>query len=192
MSCASERDTGRTMPDEPTTPDLVELVRGFAESAPNDLDSFLRFFADDAVWDGVPLGTSFRGLGEIRRFLTDWMAAYAEYEIEEQEVREVGNGVVLAVVQQMTRLAGSANPTRMKEQWVFVFVWIDDAVAHAAAYQDLDQALAAAERLPRNGGRRCRRTLTSCARSTPRGNAATTTDRSSGHTPRSSSSSWTA
>src|SRR5437870_4739234 len=39
------------MPDESTTPDLVELVRSSAESAPHDLDAFLGFLADDAVWE---------------------------------------------------------------------------------------------------------------------------------------------
>ena len=38
---------------------------------------------------------------------------------------------------------------------------------------NIDQARAAAERLARDGGRRCRRTWTSCARSTRTGNAAT-------------------
>ena len=142
----------RAMAEKSTTPDLVELVRSFAESAPNDLDVFLEFFADDAVWEAVPLGISYHGVGEIRAFLTEWMGTYDEYEIEPREIRDLGNGVVLAVVHQLTRLAGSTTRTRMTEPWAFVVVWVEGSVARAAAYQNIDEARAAAERLAEERG----------------------------------------
>ena len=96
------------MPDESETPDLVELVRGFAAiSRADDLDAYLTLFARDAVWDAVPLGLSYHGVEEIRGFLTDWLGAYDEYRIEPQEIRDLGNGVVLAVVRQVVRPVGS-------------------------------------------------------------------------------------
>ena len=70
----------------------------------------LKLFADDAVWEGVPLGLRFSGVREIRSFLTDWIASYEQYEIQPHEVLDLGGGVVLALVQQqVVRPAGSTT-----------------------------------------------------------------------------------
>ena len=137
------------MPEQPVSVDLVETVRNFAESVPNDLDAFLGFLTPDAVWEGIPLGTSYRGVNEIRTFLTDWIGAYEEYVIEPREVRDLGNGVVIAVVNQVTRLSDSSSDTRMTEPWVFVFVWTDGHVVRVVADNAVEDARAAAERLAR-------------------------------------------
>jgi uncharacterized protein (TIGR02246 family) len=141
------------MPDESTTPDLVERTR-LAFEAWNrvDLDAFMNFFASDAVWEAVPLGQSFEGAAAIRSFLADWRCTYEEYEIEPQEIRDLGNGVVLSVVSQITRLIGSTTRTPMREAWAFVGVWIDGTVVRFAAYSDIGQARAAAERLAEERG----------------------------------------
>jgi uncharacterized protein (TIGR02246 family) len=136
------------MSQESTTPDLVELTR-LAFEAWNrvDLDGTLKDFAPDAAWDAVPLGQSFQGAAAIRSFLADWRSTYEEYEIEPQEIRDLGNGVVLAVVSQITHPVGSTTRTRMREAWAFVFVWIDGTVVRAAANSDIVDSRAAAERL---------------------------------------------
>ena len=141
------------MSEESTTPDLVELTR-LAFEAWNrvDLDGTLKDFAPDAAWDAVPLGQSFEGAAAIRSFLADWRSTYEEYEIEPQEIRHLGNGVVLAEISQITRLVGSTTRTRMREPWAFVFVWIDGTVVRVAAYSDIDEARAAAERLAKERG----------------------------------------
>jgi SnoaL-like domain len=112
----------------------------------------LKDFAPDAAWDAVPLGQSFQGAAAIRSFLADWRSTYEEYEIEPQEIRDLGNGVVLAVVSQITRPVGSTTRTRMREAWAFVFVWIDGTVVRAAANSDIVQARAVAERLAEERG----------------------------------------
>ena len=136
------------MSEESTTPDLVELTR-LAFEAWNrvDLDGTLKDFAPDAAWDAVPLGQSFQGAAAIRSFLADWRSTYEEYEIEPQDIRDLGNGVVLAVVSQITRPVGSTTRTRMREAWAFVFVWINGTVVRAAANSDIVDSRAAAERL---------------------------------------------
>ena len=141
------------MSQESTTPDLVERTR-LAFEAWNrvDLDGTLKDFAPDAAWDAVPLGLSFEGAAAIRSFLADWRSTYEEYEIEPQEIRHLGNGVVLAVVSQITRLVGSTTRTRMREAWAFVFAWIDGTIVRVAAYSDIDAARAAAERLAEERG----------------------------------------
>jgi uncharacterized protein (TIGR02246 family) len=93
------------MSQEPTTPDLVELVRRqFEEANRRDLDGVASSFAEDAVFDGRAAGAQFEGRAAIRRFLEDWFGAYEELEVELDDVRNLGNGVVFAVVIQSGRL----------------------------------------------------------------------------------------
>jgi ketosteroid isomerase-like protein len=139
------------MPEESDPPDLAGLVLGFA-AAPSDLEPMLKLFAQDAVWEGVPLGLRFCGVKEIRSFLTDWIGSYQEYEIQPREIREFGEGVVLALVDQVVRPAGSTTGTPIREAWAFVFVWAGPVVGRVFAYQDIDEARAVAERLAQERG----------------------------------------
>jgi ketosteroid isomerase-like protein len=133
------------MAGEPTRSDLVDRTRWWVESG-HELDAALGLFAPDAVWDAIPLGMSYRGVEQIRRFLTDWVAAYEEYDVRADDVRDLGNGVVLAVSHQTGRLA--TNPgNRVREVWAFVCVWADGAVTRVIAYPNVEEARAAAERL---------------------------------------------
>jgi len=133
------------MPERSATPDVVEVVRSFAESVPRDPEEFLGFFAPEAVWQGVQLGSSFHGVAEIRTFLTDWMGAYDKYEIRPREVHDLGAGVVIAVVDQVTRLSGAT--AEMSELWAFVFAWIDGRIVRVITNSDIEEARTAAEGL---------------------------------------------
>jgi uncharacterized protein (TIGR02246 family) len=136
------------MPEESTTPDLVERTRlAFAAWNRGDLDETLNDFAPDAVWEAVPLGLTFDGIAAIRSFLEDWRSTYDEYEIQPHEIRDVSNDVVLTVVRQMVLPAGSTGPTRIAEDWAFVFAWRGGRVVRAVAQQNIDEARAAAQRL---------------------------------------------
>jgi ketosteroid isomerase-like protein len=136
------------MPEESTTPDRVERTRlAFAAWNRGDLDETLKDFAPDAVWEAVPLGLTFDGIAAIRSFLRDWRSTYDEYEIQPHEIRDVSNDVVLTVVRQMVLPAGSTGPTRIAEDWAFVFAWSGGRVVRAVAQQNIDEARAAAERL---------------------------------------------
>jgi ketosteroid isomerase-like protein len=96
------------MPEECTTPDLVELVhRMFEAFRSRDFDGVTSFYAPDAVWESVGLGTSFDGLAAIRRFPEDWRSRYEEYEIEPEEILDLGDGVVFAKSGQAGRPIGS-------------------------------------------------------------------------------------
>ena len=56
------------MPEESTTPDLVERWRQAAEAADRrDFDATMGIFAPDAVWEVQPLGISESGPAAIRR-----------------------------------------------------------------------------------------------------------------------------
>jgi len=133
------------MPEESTTSDLVELVRRqFEAGNRRDLDAVTSSFAPDAVMDGRALGDHFEGRAAIRSFIEDWFGAYEELEFGLEEVRDLGKGVVFAVVTQNGRPVGSAGHVRQREGWIYV--WVGGLIARFAI-SDIDEARAAAERL---------------------------------------------
>ncbi|HST33301.1 MAG TPA: nuclear transport factor 2 family protein [Solirubrobacteraceae bacterium] len=133
------------MSEEPTTPDLVELVGRALEAANRrDLDQVMSSFAGDAVFEGRALGDIFEGQAAIRAFVEGWFGTYEELEYGLEEVRELGKGVVFAVVVQSGRPVGSAGHVRQREGWVFV--WVRGLIARLAI-SEVDEARAAAERL---------------------------------------------
>ena len=133
------------MPEESTTPDVVELVRRqFEAGNRRDLDAVTSSFAPDAVMDGRALGDHFEGRAAIRSFIQDWFGAYEELEFGLEEVRDLGKGVVFAVVTQNGRPVASAGHVRQREGWVYV--WVGGLIAQFTI-SDIDEARAAAERL---------------------------------------------
>jgi len=76
------------MPDEFTTPDLMELVRRSVDAVNRlDLDEFAAPFTSDSVWDLSPMGLgTYEGLSSIRAFVEDWTVSYEEFELALEEV----------------------------------------------------------------------------------------------------------
>jgi uncharacterized protein (TIGR02246 family) len=133
------------MHEESTTPDLLELVgRAFEAANRGDLDAVAGSFAEDATFDGRALGDRFEGRTAIRGFIEEWFSAYEELEFGLEEVRDLGAGVVFAVVAQNGRPAGSGGQLAQREGWVFV--WARDLVARLTILE-VDEGRAAAERL---------------------------------------------
>ena len=137
------------MPEEATTPDLLELTRlAFEAANRRDLDAVISFYASDAVFEGRMGGDNFEGRVAIRSFLEDWFGAYEELELKLEDVRDLGSGVVFAVVFQEGVLAGSAGPGRVWQREGWAFLWERGLIAlHAVLDTDIDEARAAAERL---------------------------------------------
>jgi len=75
--------------------------------------------------------------------------AYEELDYGLEEVRDLGNGVVFAVVVQNGRPVGSAGHLRQREGWVFV--WVRGLIARLTILE-VDEARAAAERLAEERG----------------------------------------
>ena len=142
-----------TMSEESTTPDLVELARRSLEAANHrDFDAMLSFWSPDPVWDVSPMGLGvYEGPAAIRGFFEDWIGAYEEWEIEPEEILDLGNGVVLAVLLQSARPAGSDGHVRLR--YAAVSLWIEGLVERTTNYLDIDEARAAAERLAESRGR---------------------------------------
>jgi ketosteroid isomerase-like protein len=135
------------MPEESTTPNLVEQARRLMDAASRgDVDLMMKFFAPDAVWDNSPVGTgTFAGTSAIRGVAEDWMSAYDEFEVQAEEFRELGNGVGFGVMVQKARPAGSTGVVHLRQG----VVWLVEGglVKRLTTYLDIDEARAAAERL---------------------------------------------
>jgi ketosteroid isomerase-like protein len=142
------------MSEESTTPDLVELMRRLAEAASEqDFDTADSYYAPDAVWDSSRTGVgSFEGALTIRRFFEDWRGGYEDWEIGFDELLDIGNGVVFALVRQEGRPVGSTGYVRQREGWVWV--WVEGLIARVTTYPeaDMDEARAYAERLAEERG----------------------------------------
>jgi ketosteroid isomerase-like protein len=141
------RDTQGGMSEESTTADLVELTRAGVDVVNRgDLDAVMSFYAPDAVWESQPLGTSFAGVEAIRGAHEDWLGAYEQYEIRTDEILELCNGVVFAVVRQNARPVGSSCHVQTRN--ATTSEWENGEIARVTLYYAIDEARAAAERLP--------------------------------------------
>jgi ketosteroid isomerase-like protein len=140
------------MPEESTTPDLVELARHSVESANSrDYDTMMRFWAPNGVWDLSPLGLgTYGGEAAIRAFFEDWIGAYDDFQIEAERVNDLGNGVSFAVLVQTARPAGSVGWVQIR--YAAVSIWADGLCERSTNYNDIDEARAAAERLAESRG----------------------------------------
>src|SRR5438045_2904039 len=102
------------MPEKSTTSDVVELTRRLVDagnardtadtprSGQDRIDAVMSFFAPDTVFDNTRGGgfEVFEGRPAVRGFFEDWLGVYDEFELQVQDVRDLGNGVVFSVVVQ--------------------------------------------------------------------------------------------
>jgi ketosteroid isomerase-like protein len=115
-----------------------------------DFEAVMSFSASDAVFDTGPLGAIYEGRSAIRGFLEDWIGAYEDYDLEAEEIRDLGAGVTFGVNAQRGRLPNSTGwvQTRITD----VVTWAGGLIERQTAYTDIDEARAAAERLAEERG----------------------------------------
>jgi hypothetical protein len=142
------------MPEESSTPDRLELGRRSNEAANRrDFDEQLSIFGADAVWDLSPIGLGvYEGIAAIRGLNEDWIEAYEEFEISEEESVELGGGVTFLVQRQRARLKGGSGEVTIR--YGQVNVWDDGLAVRSTFYPEanIDEARAAAERLAEERG----------------------------------------
>jgi ketosteroid isomerase-like protein len=139
------------MPEEPTTPDVVELTRlAFEAVNQRDIDAVMSFFAPDALFDGRGPDL-FEGRAAIRRSLDDWFGSFAELRFEVEELVVLDDGVVLAVVYQEGRPVGVDGLVHQREGWAICWS-ADGLLLRLTTHADIDEARAAAERLAESRG----------------------------------------
>jgi ketosteroid isomerase-like protein len=148
------------MRKESTTPDLVERTRRMLEASNEAsnvggvVDAWTSSYAPDVVWESMGLGTTFEGLEAVRGFLEMWGSRYEEYEIEPQEILDLGHGVVFAVSDHTGHPVGSTGDVRMPtEVLTHSFVWEDGMITRVVSSGDTPEARAAAERLAESRAR---------------------------------------
>ncbi len=141
------------MPEAPGTADPLETVRRSFEALSRlDFDGAVAPFSPDGVWDMSELGLGVReGHEAIRGFFEEWIAAYEDYEVVLEEVRDLGNGVTFLVALQRGRPAGSAGFVDLR--YATVLTWADGLVERSTQYTDIDQARATAGRLAEQRGK---------------------------------------
>jgi uncharacterized protein (TIGR02246 family) len=131
--------------DESTTPDLVERVReGFDAFGRGDFDAVARFFAPDAVWD-MTGGETFEGIAAIRGFMEEFVSHFESFEVEVEEIRDLGGEVVIAINTMRGYALGSAMEVR--QRGLFVYEGKAGLAVRCTGSSDIDKGRAAGERL---------------------------------------------
>ncbi len=139
------------MPEESTTPDLVELaVQGFEAMNRRDFAAFESFYAPDASLTLAEMGARFEGPAAIRGFCEDFIGSFEQYEIEVIEVIDLGSGVCFGVHVQRGRPIGSTGLVQMRT--AIILLLAEGLVVRQVLDTDIDRARAAAERLAEERG----------------------------------------
>ena len=114
VTCATRgmvvlRDTHRVMPEDATTPDLVERVRRqFEAGNRRDIDAVMSSFAVDAVLEGRALSDIFEGQAAIRAFGEGWFGLYEE--LSSNSRRSTTSATELCLLWSSKRLGLLASP----------------------------------------------------------------------------------
>ncbi len=137
------------MSEESATHDLANRWQECADAhVRRDFDAMISFFASDAVWDASSAGVGrFEGAAAIRSFLEEWIGSFEEYEYNQEESHDLGNGVVFVVATFGGRPAGSSGGMTMHEQVGYAVTWTDGLISRVVGRADIDEARAATERL---------------------------------------------
>jgi ketosteroid isomerase-like protein len=128
-----------------------ELAAGAHALHARDIDALMRFYAPDAVRVGG--AGADEGHAAIRRFYEDWWGAFDEFEVEVEELCDLGSGVTVTVLLTRGRLPGSTG--WIQARVATVAIWSGALIESSFDYSDVERARAAAQRLAheRGGGR---------------------------------------
>jgi hypothetical protein len=139
------------MPEEPTTPDLLELGQRLTDAInARDFDAVISLYAPDAVFDMRGTFGIFEGRAAIRGLYEEWLGAYDEFELEVEDRRDLGNGVTFGAWVQRGRPRGVTG--WVQNRVASVSTWVDGLIERSTHYRDLDEARADAERLAQERG----------------------------------------
>lgn len=118
-----------------------EFTRRFAAGDPVMRD----YFEPEIVWDttasGLPSAGVYHGHDGVRRFFTDWLAPWRDYEIEESECIDAGDAVVLVFRQGGT---GRGSGVRIERDFFGVYELKGSKVVRFRLFESREQAFEAA------------------------------------------------
>jgi ketosteroid isomerase-like protein len=137
--------------EESATPDLVELARTQLEALNSrDFDAVMSFYAPDAVYVGMQLGT-FEGAPTIRGVFEDLVRPFSDLHGELEEIIDLGNGVVFSVISFTGHPVGSSG--ELQNRVASVAIWTEGVIEQfVQSTERIDEARAAAERLAEERG----------------------------------------
>jgi ketosteroid isomerase-like protein len=145
------------MPEESTTPDLEEAVRGVLEAFNRrDFDAALSPYAPDAVLEFAPLGFGVLEGGHligheaIRKSWEEVTEAFGVFEFESEDFPDLGRGVTFGVL--VLRGRSHGGDAFVERRGGVVAIWRDGRIARVTTYEDVAEARAAAERLAQERG----------------------------------------
>jgi len=140
------------MPEKPTTSDPVDSWRRSAEAwNSGDFDRAMSMFSPNPVWDATGVGLFvYEGQAAIRQYLEEWMGFLDDVYHEVEEIVDLGHGITFGVVLTTGRMKGSSGELELR--WAAVAGWADGLTMRVAAYADIDEGRAAAERLAEERG----------------------------------------
>jgi ketosteroid isomerase-like protein len=125
--------------------DLVERVKQIVAAVnAGDFDAAVSFYAPDAVLDAEDAGVH-QGRLAIRSFYEVWWRSYADHEQQAEEIRDLGNGVVIAVIHLYGRLSGAS--ASLEQRYAAVATWSNGLIETQTNYLDIGNARVIAARL---------------------------------------------
>jgi ketosteroid isomerase-like protein len=143
--------------EESTTPDMEESVRRSIEALNRrDFDAALSLFTPDVVYELPPLGLAVLEEGPLigheamRKAWEDLTELFQDFEFDGEDHHDLGSGVTFGVLVQRGRPYGSDG--FVESRLGVVATWRDGRIARATSFKDVDEALAAAERLAEGRG----------------------------------------
>ena len=122
------------------------MRRAFEAANRSDLDAVIRFFASDAVFAGRAVGGPSKGERRSAARSRTGSARTRNLEFKLEDVRDLGNGVLFAVVVQEGVPAGSAGHGHFRQREGWVVLWERGLIARLSTHE-IDEARTAAERL---------------------------------------------
>ncbi|HME05341.1 MAG TPA: nuclear transport factor 2 family protein [Solirubrobacteraceae bacterium] len=135
------------MSDQPAPADPVELVIAALRALERrDFDAVMSFMAPDVVLDSSSIGLgTYEGAEAFRHFFEGWLDPYDEWTVEIEEIADLGDGTVFALLLQRARLAGSDAEIQLR--YAQLSEWVGDVSVRSTFWTDIDEGRAAAERL---------------------------------------------
>jgi ketosteroid isomerase-like protein len=137
------------MSEQDTARDRAERWRrSFEVLNGGDVEGALSVLGPEPVWDLSPMGLGvYEGLPKVRGFWEEWVGTWGELQVVPEEIVDLGEGVMLAVVVQTGRAAGSSGELQLR--YAAVSTWQDGRIVRVANYGDVEEARAAGARLAR-------------------------------------------
>jgi uncharacterized protein len=135
------------------TAENVEIVRALLEEwNRGDVDALVDRATEDFEWHPALVesveGEAFRGHDGFREFLADWTSTWESWELEAEELRDLGDQVLVLT---QVRAKGRGSGLELDQPFAHLFELRDGLVCRGQTFFDRGEALALAKQRARKG-----------------------------------------